>query len=107
MAGEPDVDGMLRRLSARQFRRWMLYEQVEPFGQLREDYRAAMVASHVANTGYDTSKRGPFKIEDFLLKFGSEERALAAGKVAAKQSPEEQASILNMLAVLFGGLEGK
>jgi hypothetical protein len=93
---DPDA---LRRVSAKRFQEWYWYEQIEPFGELREDFRAALVAMHIANTGYDLKKRGkPYDIEDFLLKF-SEVRSQP--KPEQKQATEEQIRILNILTMMY------
>jgi tRNA uridine 5-carbamoylmethylation protein Kti12 len=59
---------MLRRLTARQFINWEIYDAIEPFGQLREDYRTAQIVSLLYNVNrgkHDKAK----SVEDFLLKF--------------------------------------
>jgi len=62
---------MLRSLTAKQFAEWEHYARLEPFGEVRDDYRAASIAVMIANVN-----RGPkqpsYKLEDFLLKFGDD-----------------------------------
>ncbi len=67
MAGEWNVDGMLRSMGWRQFQRWMWYEQMEPFGQLRSDYLTAMIVQMAHNVA--VKKEDQKSIETFLLKF--------------------------------------
>jgi hypothetical protein len=40
---------MLRGMTARQFAGWWCYAQVEPFGAVREDFRAAQVGTMIVN----------------------------------------------------------
>ena len=49
MAGELNVEAMLRRLTAKQFRMWEIYSELEPFGELRADYRAASIVQMIYN----------------------------------------------------------
>ena len=46
----------------------MAYAHVEPFGEERADYRAALVAMTVANAF--RSRPEPYKLKEFLLTFG-------------------------------------
>lgn len=39
------VRELLRRIDAHEFAEWMAYAQIEPFGPLREDLRAGVVAT--------------------------------------------------------------
>lgn len=65
--GEWDVDGMLSRMSNRQFLRWMAFYKLAPWGDERADYRAGTVAATIANC--TPRKRGSnkkFKPQDFM-----------------------------------------
>jgi hypothetical protein len=67
MAGELDVEAMLRRLTGKQFREWEMYNQIEPFGELRADYRTAVIEKML----YDVNggaKQKALTVEDFLLQ---------------------------------------
>jgi hypothetical protein len=83
----------LHRVTAKTFQRWMWYEQVEPFGELRDDYRAAQIVTMVHNTTQKQQK----KIEDFLLKFGEQ-------KKRAKQTPEEEARAIKLFITALTGV---
>ena len=49
----------------------MAYYNIEPFGEVRADSRAAIVASTVANTARDTKRKPqPFTPAEFMPKFG-------------------------------------
>ena len=78
-------------MSARRFAEWMWYEQVEPFGELRADYRSAQVVSMIHNVAVKPEHQKT--VEAFLLKFDAKK----------KQSVAEQVLILNVLAATFGG----
>ncbi len=42
--GKEDVDGMLDRLTPRQWQRWQWFYELEPFGPRQEELRAAALA---------------------------------------------------------------
>lgn len=44
-----DVDAMLSEMSASQFTEWQAYGELEPFGSLRDDFRAAQVGAAIVN----------------------------------------------------------
>lgn len=57
-------------MSAQELLDWQVLEKIDPWGQLRDDHRFAMLASTIANSQgvkkEDGTLYGP---EDFLLKF--------------------------------------
>lgn len=54
-------------MSAKTFAQWMWYEQVEPFGELRADYRTAQIVEMLHNTA--VAQENQKSIDAFLLKF--------------------------------------
>jgi len=65
---------MLRSLTHDQFLGWLDYAELEPFGELRDDYRMANIMQLLANINRDTKTRPqPFTISDFLFQFEKEE----------------------------------
>jgi hypothetical protein len=70
----------------------MEYERIEPFGELRADYRAAQIVTMVHNVAVSVEHQKT--VEDFLLKFGAK---------AKKQTVAEQIMILNVMAAAFSG----
>lgn len=61
---------MLAGISSRLLSEWMLYAQVEPFGEERADLRSAIVASTVANVQRDAKQhREPYTAADFMPRF--------------------------------------
>lgn len=67
---------MLASIPATLFLEWRAYDELEPFGELRQDYRIASVVQALYNLQRDPKKhRDPFPIADFVLKFGEPEGA--------------------------------
>lgn len=62
-------------MTARQFIEWQVFYALDPFGELRADYRAASIVQMIANV--NRGKGAPYKLKDFLLKFGESEPAKA------------------------------
>lgn len=55
-------------MSSQELTDWMVYAQVEPFGEERADLRAALISSVIANVNRDPKKRSkPFDVTDFML----------------------------------------
>jgi hypothetical protein len=53
-------------MSAREFREWMAYDQLEPIGAWRDDARMAMLCALVASAWSDPKKGRRPKPDDFL-----------------------------------------
>lgn len=84
------VGELLSRISSRELSEWMAYAQLEPWGEMRADLRAGIVASTMANTARDPKKRKkPFAPEEFMPQFDKE-----------PQTPEEQKAHMETLAAL-------
>lgn len=61
---------LLDRIGSRELSEWMVYEQMEPFGDTLIDMHAAQIAYLLAETNRDTKKRkDPFKPDEFSLRF--------------------------------------
>ena len=51
---------------------------MEPFNELRADYRAASIVAMIANVNRDAKKHPKgYTLEDFVLKFGQQEQKAA------------------------------
>jgi hypothetical protein len=63
------VSELLSRTDSHELTEWMAYEQIDPFGEWRADWRAAMLASVMANIwrGKNTKATTP---DDFMPEFG-------------------------------------
>lgn len=59
---------MLSRMSSREFSEWMIYYELEPFGEERADLRQAMTTSAVHNNLQAKAKNPKYtKPTDFML----------------------------------------
>jgi hypothetical protein len=99
MAGEIDVDGMLRHLTAKQFFGWQAYYELEPSEDVKADYRAASIVQILYNVNRGKNER-PIKLHECLVKFKEAEAALAE-RPKRKQTQQEQVAILKMLAAAY------
>lgn len=50
------MDALARRMPVRLFREWYAYSELEPFGGVREDHRAAMVVCAILNSAFGRGK---------------------------------------------------
>jgi hypothetical protein len=73
-----------------EFRQWMAYYEIEPFGEERQDLRFANLCLLVARLWGDKKKTKGLKVSDFMLKFGP----------SAQQSIEQ----MKMFLLSRGGL---
>lgn len=91
MAGEWDVGKIERGMSGKRFLEWEMYMQLEPFGELRADLRAASIVQVIANVNRG-KKQKPYTLEECMLKFGQEPQK-------SRQTPEQQMAMLRILAM--------
>lgn len=76
------VAELLERMSARELAEWMIYDEIEPLGPERADWRAAMQASTLVNVmGGRKGKR--YKPADFMPRFGASRPKDSGGLMAA------------------------
>ena len=90
--GRVNVDAMLRSITARQFMEWMAYARLEPFDEVRADYRAASICALLANINRG-AKQKAYTIEDFLLKFDRTK--------TRRQTAQEQEQIARAIVLAF------
>ena len=77
---------MLRCLSCYQLAEWKAYYSIEPFGEVRADWRQGITSMILANA--NTGKKGrTYKVSDFML----------VDKKRRKQSPEQMVKLLQTL----------
>lgn len=79
---------MLDSITWLKFREWILYSQIEPFDEWRDDVRTAQIVSTIANLF--RGNKGPLPLTDFLLPFGKPKKA--------RQTWQEQKHIALMIA---------
>ena len=72
------MEELLNRISSQELTEWQAFYQMEPFGEVRDDYRMAILASVVANC-HRGKKGRKAKPMDFMPKFGEDK----------EQTPEE------------------
>ncbi len=60
----------MREITSAEFAEWMAYATIEPFGPIREDERAGIVAAIIANVNRDSSTHPePFTVDEFLPRY--------------------------------------
>jgi hypothetical protein len=69
----------------------MAFFRLEPFGEERQDLRAAIIAQTIANV-HRGAGRPPYRLRDFILEFDGEERA-----ARAPQPVEDQIQVMQRL----------
>lgn len=85
---------LLKQMPYAEFVDWLAYSRIEPFGDERSDWRAALQAYVVAETNRGRTKRKrPFRPKDFLLKFEAKK----------EQGWKSQLAFVEMLNQAFGG----
>lgn len=82
----------MRVLTTREIVEWLLYEQIEPFGEWRADLRAGIVASTFVNLHRPRGRRA-LSPQEFMPRFGESRR----------QSPEQLLAQVAQWNQLFGG----
>jgi hypothetical protein len=107
--GRVNVDAMLRSLTAKQFAEWQAYARMEPFGEMRQDWRVASLAKTIfdvnqklvdalfAVNGAEKSKRPKVvqtTLQDFVLEWKESEEP---PKPKKKQTWQEQLAIVEMI----------
>ena len=85
---------MLARMPHRIWQEWILYAQVEPFGEERADLRAGIIAATVANCLSRKKGRPAFKVDQFMPKFKVHQRW---------PTPEELLNKVRWINRLYGG----
>lgn len=85
-----DVDGMLEAMPARQLNRWLAYYSLEPFGAVRGDIQAGVIASTVANVHRGKTQTA-FTPNDFLPNFKPKPKQTGAQIAAALNSISKKA----------------
>lgn len=65
------VSELKTRMTASEMIDWEVLEDVDPWGQRREDYRTAMLCAVIMNAGgwRKTGSSKPFTEDDFMLDF--------------------------------------
>ncbi len=91
MALGKTVGELLTVITSEELTEWAAYDRMEPFGLIRGDLHAAMVAHVIANV--NAKKGHSFKISDFLLSFDKQEPQVMSGEqilAAFRKKPTER-----------------
>jgi hypothetical protein len=67
------VEEMRRSLTARAYRDWQLFWEAEPWGPVRDNLHAAIIASEIRRPQMAKGKTG--SLDDFMLQSADERRA--------------------------------
>jgi hypothetical protein len=96
--GFPHPDHLLRCLDSHQLSEWIAFAGLEPFGDLRADFRAGQIAATLANVhrGKETE---PFHASDFFSTLADAGRKSPDSPVLLAD-PEAHAKLIK--ATLFG-----
>jgi hypothetical protein len=102
--GWPSVEWGLANVTCREIAEWREFYAIEPFGYVRGDLQAGVIASTVINYSGKTLKDdAPMaKPSDFVM---FSERAESTNKPILEDDPEAQSAL--MLAALFGVAPGE
>jgi hypothetical protein len=94
---DPEVV-ILRGLTAKKFKRWQHYASLEPFDEIRADYRAASIVAATFNVNRGKGQRA-MTLDEARVKFGPKEKG-------SEQTPQQQLAMLRLLAAAYSGDEG-
>jgi hypothetical protein len=99
------VSELLARISSRELSEWICYFGLEgPAGEVRADWRAALVAATVANVNRDPKRRAePFLPKDFMPEWDSTAQESGATDRAADKRIDQQVGLAKRLAKVLGG----
>lgn len=96
--GFPHPDHLLRCLDSHQLSEWIVFAGLEPFGDLRADFRAGQIAATLANV-HRSKDTEPFQASDFFPTLTDAERK-PSNEPVLLADPEAQAKLIK--ATLFG-----
>jgi hypothetical protein len=90
-----DVDEMLEEIPHEKLLEWQAYDDLEPFGEERADFRAAHIVQTLVNLARDpVVYPGGFPLSDFLLGFGDQQRTSTIAAMP-KQTVEMQEKMID------------
>lgn len=94
------MDAMLRRIPAKQFREWYLYEKLEPFGELGARYRTASIVRMVHGAAGRTYSR-PLSLDEATVHFDFVDNGVTTTVPAQGQTVEQKISIARAIVMAF------
>ena len=93
--GQHNVDAMLRGLTSKQLLEWQEYAKLEPFDELRADYRAAQIAQMVLMVNLGKGQKVP-PLDELVLKWGK-----VVEKAKPKMDWRQMKEITRMIAAAY------
>lgn len=76
---------------------WIAYNELEPIGEVRDDLRAGIVASTIAEAHRNPKKRKrPFEAKEFMPDFEKRQDK-------EEQTPDQQLAIIEQFNLAMGG----
>jgi len=91
---------MLEQLTSTQLTELLAYDEIDPVGEWRDDYRMAVILSHITNLFIQVYGKKETKLttpKDFLLIWSKQQQ-----KMIEKQRIEKTQSVEEMKAILLG-----
>ena len=76
------VRELLARTDARELAEWQAFYRLEPWGSGEDEFRAAMIASTIANGQRKKGQRA-FKPKDFMRRFGPLDPGALSARIKA------------------------
>lgn len=92
-----DVRGLYRAISNPQLIEWEAYYLLEPFGEERDDLRAGIISSTVANV-FRSKRSKTFAPRDFMPRIDE-----SSSRKTRDQTPGEILAAAEMLNAMLGG----
>lgn len=91
---------MLRGMSIRHFQEWRAFSDLEPFDEVRADYRSAQIVRELRNT-IGRRKGQPATLEECLLRFVTS-KSVHRSATDVERARAETLATMNMLMQMFG-----
>jgi len=92
---------MLKQLTSTQLTELLAYDEIDPVGEWRDDYRISVILSHITNLFIQVYGKKETKLttpRDFLLIWSKEQQKMIEKQKEQPQSVEEMKAILLGLA---------
>jgi hypothetical protein len=87
---------MLEQISYEQFLEWRAFDELDPFGEERMDYRIADVVATLVNI-HRPHNRSPYPLSQFLMLFGD-----AVRPTQQQQSWEQMKAVGQFVFAMIG-----
>lgn len=91
---------MMSEMTWREYLEWVVYSDLEPFDEERQDLRIAQVVTTIANANRNPKKHRAYTVKDFLMRWGD------SPKLSRKQTWQEQKQIGHMMFAMFNRPQG-